>query len=144
MKINIKTTKYRLLEVPVQCQVHIYDATRILLFLQENFEQPHKIIMIKDLAPYKDYDKDFFENPAHYQKFRIKATDLYDRYVEWYKTKTYTTAMESLYQFKMIIRRLRFPKNYWQFIKFRAVPSQTVYFTPLIPKGSLPIAIPDA
>ncbi len=138
MRINESKMRIRLSGVPEKYTVFLYDATCIIFFLEARYEPPHALLLISEIAPYQPYDRDYFKDPQHFKRYRKNAKDLYDEYVQYRTTVPYTIPVESYYTFCMIINRLRFCKNNWQFMKTRITKEQTVVFTPLVPKGQMP------
>lgn len=138
MKLTENTQK--LSHVPAPMRVFCYDASVVIDFLETCYEQPYPLLIISEMKPFTLYNKKYFKNPAHYMRYRRSMLDLYGEYILWRKGTDYTVPIESEYVFKMIIGKMRFSRNRWQFVRFRGKPDQTVYITPLVPKGQMPPA----
>lgn len=129
MKINQKKIKEKLKEVDEKNRSFIYDASIILSFLRETF-MPTKYF----IGNYVPNTASQIELPHFEKKARevaISAGDLYGLYVIYRQQKDFTRTIESRYVFGIIVKRLRFYKNQWEFRAHRKGVAQIWYLGPL-------------
>ncbi len=129
MKINEVKTRKRLENIDLQNRVFIYDGTLILEFLRETFVNPKEFVdMPEDIL---EYGRDQFKDQENFKGLGMFKEQIYDLYLEWRDIKDYTTAIENRYRFFLILGKLTFRRNGWQFTKYRTGTDQSICFTPM-------------
>lgn len=131
MRINEEKTQERLSYTAQEDRVYIYDAALILEFLRETFINPKTFLIMERVQTFGDeISKDSFENPAEFQGLALSKAQIYEEYIKWRMAKPYTTPLEKPWKFFVILKRMKFYKNGWQFTSYRKGTAQIVYFTP--------------
>lgn len=131
MKINLEKTQQRLSTTAPEDRVYIYDASLILEFLRESFINPKAFVDVNRIdATTNEVTKEAFHDSENFKALGLSKAELYELYIKWRLKKTYTTRLEKMWKFFLILRRMRFYKNGWQFGSYRQGSAQIVYFTP--------------
>ncbi len=131
MKINKDRTKERLDGVPESERVFIYDAGLIIKFLSETFMPPAAFLPEGYKVPksLQIEDRGFLERG---KKDSMPISHLYEVYQLWREQKDYTRDVETKYIFSLIVKRLRFYRNGWEFNIFRRGTAQIWHAGPLV------------
>jgi hypothetical protein len=132
MRINEEKTQERLSYTAQEDRVYIYDASLVLEFLRETFINPKAFIVTERLERLGDeISRELFAEASNFQKLGLSKAEIYEEYIKWRMTKPYSTPLEKMWKFFVILKRMRFYKNGWQFASYRKGTAQIVYFTPL-------------
>lgn len=130
MKINTDNTKKRLEGVPDNERVFIYDAGIIMRFLRETFMPTESYLEGYEPKSAASIDLQSFNDKGKENAMSIR--DLYDIYLLWRERQTYSRDTESPYIFSLIVKRLRYYRNGWEFHIFRRGAAQIWYAGPLV------------
>lgn len=117
MKYDPKKTSQRLRGIPVENRAFIYDATILLEFLNQTF------------MPNEYFEK---MDPKEKLTYRLSIGDIYEYYKMFRDAKDYTAPIESRYKISVMLKKLLYEKNGWQFDVRRVGRGQLIYFSPLL------------
>lgn len=135
MKYNIENAKKRLESVPKAAQVWIYNADIIIEFLNStlmptNYFLKHKGLGLLpgNLVPLNEYTR---------LNDEITMEQLYKFYLMFREQHDYTSPIETKFKFSIIIKKLRFYKNNWEFVVGRKGRRQVVTVAPALLRSDL-------
>lgn len=131
MKLDEKKIKERMESIDPQNRVFIYDASIILEFLRDTYVNPRFYLIDPTLSSEEVFARSNFKNKDDYIGLSQKREKIYDEYVKWRVNKDYTAPIEASYKFGMILGKMRFARNGWQFNPMRRGLHQVVYITPV-------------
>ncbi len=135
MKTNPENISQKLKNVPVEKRVWIYNADIIIEFLNSTF-MPTKFFLKNEgmsVAPGKQLVfEDFNPGAFEAETVRITMTDLYKYYLMFRQNKDYTSEIETKFKFQVIIKKLRYYKNGWEFIVTRFTRNQILIVYPAL------------
>ena len=129
MRIDEEKTQARLRNVPLNERAHVYDAGIIIEFLQKHIINPKTFL--GEILPGEKIKQRDFKNIEDVAGLAVSKGTLYDIYRTWRAQVNYTKKVETLWVFGLILSRLSFQRNGWQFMSFRKGRDQIVYFTPM-------------
>lgn len=138
MRINQENISKKLAKTPPEKRVWIYNASIILEFLNHifiptrHFLADQKKAMVAGQLDRRDYVVGFEKD------YSMRAADLYNKYLWYRENKDYTSPIETLFKFKVILNKMRWYKNGWEFTKLRRGRDQDVYFAPLLAREKAP------
>lgn len=142
MKHNPDTTKKRLSGVPYKDRVFVYNASIIIEFLNRTFMPLPYFVPVEKIAAKngKPLGKlDLLMGPYDEKEHRGPMKDLYDLYLLYRQQAPYSSPVESRFQFSIIVRRMLYLKNGWQFMVRRTSRSQVVTVAPLLIRSQAPV-----
>lgn len=126
MNINHEKTQERIKNIPPENRVFIYDAEIILEFLKQTFIPTHfflksdpKIGLSGKVLEQTDFKEDY-----EFANFSLPLETLYEYYLLFREQKDYTAPVETKFKFNLIISKLRYNKNGWEFIRRRHTRNQ--------------------
>lgn len=124
----------RLKHVDPQDRVFVYDAGIILEFLRDTYVNPRQFLLLKNVPSEISFEimKFHFAIPGDHDGRAVARQEMYDEYVKWRFNKNYTTPVEKPYRFFLLLGKMKFAINGWQFKRLRKGISQMVYFTPVV------------
>jgi hypothetical protein len=133
MRFNEETRKNNLDGVPRDKQVFIYDASIIIEFLDKTFMPLNYFLnyqAMNEIGPGIEIQPKHFKDPKDMEK-KMTMGDLYDIYKMFRQQMPYTREIESHYKFSVIVKKLRYRPNRWQFRVRRTGRAQFIYLSPL-------------
>lgn len=113
-----KNVNIKLQNVPIENRVHCYDATIIIDFLSRTFMPlPYfvKPDVLQQIGSSKKPEMQDMKNPSNFLDNFIQVSKMYEYYVLFRNQMDYTTPVETSWRFGLIIKKLLYPKNGWQF-----------------------------
>lgn len=133
MNYNEQKTEERLRNVPREHRVFIYNASIIIEFLSKTLMPlPYFIkansmqkLMSGESLIATDYNRE-----SDYENESLTIGELYDFYKMFRQQSDYTTPIESRYKFSVILSKLDYIKNGWQFEKRRVGRAQLIFLRP--------------
>jgi hypothetical protein len=128
--------------VPLEKRVFIYNALIIIEFLELTFMPTGYFLNSKgrvDVATSKNLEPEYMNDPNVLKNEKYTIGELYDFYKLFRNQKDYTSPVESRFKFGLILKRLDYKKNGWQFISFRKSQAQLVYLSPLLLRVKVPL-----
>ena len=133
MRYNKKIIKRRLESIPAEKRVWIYSAEIILEFLGHNFIPTKFFLTVNGSVeakarPMKTED---FKESDSFKKHRISVNELYEQYLLFREKCDYTAEVETKFKFSIILNKLSYGQNGWEFIKARVSRQQIISFGPI-------------
>lgn len=122
----------KLANVPKDKRVFIYDASIIIEFLSSTFMPLRYHLKPQEIHTVGagNLGKKHMKESEKYEELFLSVGKLYDYYLIFREYKPYTSPIESRYKFSLIIKKLLFPKNGWQFEVKRIGRAQIIYAGP--------------
>lgn len=144
MKQFDEKSQERLEKVPRKNRVYLFNADIIIDFLNQTLMPIHYFVKpetISKLKPGVPLAKFFMKNENDLEEHRLTIGDLYEYYLLFRQQKDYTTPVETRYKFSVILRKLSFSQNGWQFLLKRYTRAQFIYVSPVQLRVRVPIEI---
>lgn len=141
MKINEEKLRERMKRVAPENRVYIYDAQIIIKFLSATFMPLQYFLSdegIEELKRPIELDKKHFKNPDDAHEKALRIQQLYDYYLLFRQAMPYTRPIETLWRFRLIIKKLRWYRNGWQFKISRRGVDRFWYASPAVLRSSIP------
>ena len=145
MKFKEENIQKKLASVPEENRVWIYNAAMVLEFLNKNFIPTQYFFQpeVKEIRGGEALTKNHLQLGCD-RKFSMSVNDLYKKYM-WYRdTMGYTSPIESFFKFKVMLNKMRFYKNGWEFFKHRRGTDQEIWFGPLLTREQAGKEISDS
>lgn len=145
MRIDEDTTRDRLKAIPIHERIYLYDGTRVIEFFKrsfvptENFLVPGTMVHVRELT-----NEDWEGGKKQIRENSLSLKELYELYKVFYQKNGWTTPIETAFQFGLMIRRLRFYKNNWEFYLYRLGSAQIWHVAPLKPRSEVGAHVPMA
>ncbi len=144
MKIKPETIEEARRTIPENKRVFIYNADIILEFLNKTFTPLPYFVKagedgrdgLKALQIGADLVPEHFKE-GMYERYSMPLDKIYELYKVYREGADYTMPIETKAKFGLILNRLNYRSNGWQFIKRRLTRKQYVAFTPLKYRGEL-------
>lgn len=131
MNYRKKKIKKRLENVPLRNRVWIYNAELIIEFLNRTY-MPTKFFLSTEGALRGKEDDLLEEDFQGFQNTqRISLDDLYEGYLLFREKENYTAEIESKYKFSLILNKMNYQFNRWEFRKSRYSRNQIIMYGPL-------------
>ncbi len=122
--------------VEIKNRVFIYDATIIIEFLNKTF-MPLNYHIKREIIPQVgsgfEIKKEHLKEPERFDELftQYRLSQIYDFYKMFRNQVDYTAPVETAFKFNIIMRKLIFSKNGWQFKIRRVGRAQLWYLGPL-------------
>lgn len=137
-----KNINQKLSGVPIENRVHYYDATIIIDFLNRTFMplsyfvKPEFLQKIgASVKPQMNHMKD----PTKFMDTFISVSKMYEYYQLFRNQMDYTAPVETSWKFGLIIKKLLYSKNGWQFNARRSGRAQIWQAGPAVLRVSVPV-----
>lgn len=140
MKIA-KNINQKLKHIPTNNRVYCYDATIIIEFLNRTFMPLPYFVKLEHLSKIGSgvqVEKSMLKNPELFDESFVSVGDMYDFYMMFRQSVDYTTEVETRWKFGLILKKLLYPKNGWQFIVKRVGRAQLWYAGPTMLRVKAP------
>lgn len=120
--------------VPKENRVFIYNASIIIEFLDKTF-MPISYFLNTPAMNEIGYGTEI--QPKHFKdqkqmEHKMTTGDLYDIYKLFRQQMPYTSEIETFYKFSVIMKKLRYRPNGWQFRVRRTGRAQLIYLSPVL------------
>lgn len=134
MKIP-KNINQKLKHVPTNNRVYCYDATILIDFLNRTFMPlPYfvKKESLNDIGPGVSPRMEHMKEPQKFMDHFLSVSDMYEFYLMFRNQTDYTVPVETRWRFGLIIKKLIYSKNGWQFNVRRVGRAQLWYAGPVM------------
>lgn len=115
-------------------RVWIYNASIILEFLDQTL-MPTRMFLKGDgiqVQPGNNISKGDLKDFSILNDYSMSADELYNLYLLFRESKPYTIEIETKYKFKLILSKVKFFSNGWEFIRMRRGREQVIHFAPVM------------
>lgn len=140
MKINEEKLRERMKSVKPENRVYIYDAQIIIEFLHATFMPLHYFLNPDGVAALErsvELEKKFFKSPIEFHNKALRIQQMYDYYLLFRQAMPYTAPIETLWRFRIIVKKLRWRNNGWQFGITRRGVDRFWYASPAVLRSSI-------
>lgn len=133
MNINEEKIEDKVKNIPPENRVFIYNAEIILDFLRQTFIPTHFFLKSDPKIGLggKVLTKNDFKDEMVFESFNLELETLYEYYLLFRQQKDYTSPVETKFRFCLIISKLRYFRNGWEFLIKRYTRNQIRVAYPL-------------
>lgn len=136
-----KDTNKKLAHVPIKHRIFCYDGTIVLDFLNRTFMPLSyfvKLEVVYEIGAGTPPSKEHMKDPAKYEDVFMSVSEMYDYYRMFRQSVDYTAPIENRWKFGLLIKKLIYSKNGWQFNVKRVGRAQLWFAGPAVLRVKAP------